>query len=72
MSRKIKRSDCNACYNEEYHCGLGGSKKCWNYDDATLNVGRKQHRDTMPKNYSGAWKLFPDCYQYQDGFIERK
>lgn len=71
MSRKIKRSDCNGCYNEVYMCGLGGAKRCWSFDDSELSMGRKQHRDTLPKHYSGRWRLVPDCYIYQQGFIER-
>ena len=72
MTRKIKREDCSGCYNEDYHCGLGGSKKCWSFDNATLSIGRKQHKDTLPKHYKGKWKLIPDCYIHQHGFIERK
>lgn len=72
MSRKISRSDCNGCYNEDYHCGLGGAKKCWSFDDATLSKGRKQGTWTLPKHYGGQWKLIPDCYQYQNGFVERQ
>ena len=74
MSRKIKRSDCDGCYNEFYHCGgaTGLTNKCWSFDNATMSMGRKQHKDTLPKNYRGNWKLIPDCYNYQQGFIERK
>ena len=71
MSRKIKRTDCHGCYNEEYHCGLGGSKKCWSYDNAEMKKGRKQHRDTVPP-YKGRWMLIPDCYIYRCGFIEKE
>jgi len=72
VSRKIKRADCHGCYNEDYHCGLGGSKKCWSFDDSEMKLGRKQHQDAMPKNYSGNWVLIPNCYIYRSGFIERK
>jgi len=72
MSRKIKRVDCYGCYNEEYHCGLGGSKKCWSFEGAKMSKGRKQHKNTMPKDYRGRFVLIPNCYRYQNGFIERK
>ena len=72
MSRKIKRADCDGCYNEDYHHGLGGAKKCWSFDEAEMKLGRKQHRDALPKNYGGRWKLIPTCYIYQQGFVERK
>lgn len=74
MSRKIKRSDCTGCYNEFYHNGgvSGNSKKCWSFDDASLSLGRPQHKDTMPENYRGRFKLIPDCFIYQYGFIERE
>ena len=72
MSRKIKREDCSGCYNEDYHCGLGGSKKCWSFDDAKLSSGRLQHKNTLPENYRGRYKLIPNCYIYQNGFVQRK
>ena len=68
---KIKISDCSGCYNEAYHSGLGGRNKCWHFDEATLSPGRKQHKDTLPKDYGGRWKLMPDCYVYRNGFIQR-
>jgi hypothetical protein len=71
MTRKIKRSDCYGCYDEVYHCGCGGSQKCWTFEGAEMRKGRLQHKDTLPKNYKGRWKLIPDCYVYQDGFVER-
>lgn len=72
MSRKIKREDCRGCYNEDYHHGLGGSKKCWSFDGAELTLGRVQSIHTLPKHYSGRYKLIPDCYTRQQYFIERK
>ena len=72
MSRDIKRSDCYGCYNEEYHRGLGGSKKCWSFEGAKMSIGRLQHKDTLPINYRGKWKLIPDCYCYQNGFVQRR
>lgn len=71
MSRKIKRSDCNGCYNEDYHHGLGGAKKCWSFDDATLSMGRLLSIHTMPEKYSGRYKLIPDCYTKKQYFVER-
>lgn len=74
MSRKIKKSDCFGCHNEIYHCGgaSGLTNECWNFSGAELSLGRKQHRDELPKNYRGVYKLIPNCYVYQIGFIERK
>lgn len=74
MARKIRRSDCNGCHNEFYHCGgaTGNTKKCWSFDSAELSMGRIQHKDTIPQNYKGHWKLIPDCYRYQSGFVERR
>ncbi len=74
MSRKIKRTDCHGCYKEFYMCGgvNGNTKKCWSFDDATLSMGRRQHKNTLPQDYKGRWILIPDCYVYQNGFIERK
>ncbi|MCB0420654.1 MAG: hypothetical protein KDD61_06645 [Bdellovibrionales bacterium] len=72
MSRKIKRTDCHGCYNEDYHSGLGGKNKCWSFDNAEMKKGRLQHRDTLPKDYRGQWKLIPDCYIYRFGFVERQ
>ena len=66
----MKRSDCKGCYNEFYHCS-DASFKCWSYDDAELSRGRLQHKDTMPKDFYGDWELIPDCFQYQNGFVER-
>jgi DNA-binding ferritin-like protein (Dps family) len=50
---------------------LGGQKKCWSFDNAEMQKGRKQHRDALPENYRGAWVLIPDCYIYRNGFVER-
>lgn len=73
MSRKITRKDCYGCYNEIYHTGeIRNTKKCWSFNDATMSKGRLQHRDTLPKNYRGVWKLIPNCYIHQCGFVERK
>jgi len=72
MSRKIKRTDCYGCYNEDYHSGLGGYKKCCSYEGATLSLGRKQGTWTLPKHYGGRWKSIPDCYQNRDGIVQRK
>lgn len=33
---KKSKKNCSGCYNEEYHHGLGGSKECWSYKDATI------------------------------------
>ena len=72
MSRKIKREDCNGCYNEDYHCGLGGKNKCWSFDDAEMSLGRKLSIYTLPKHYSGKFKLIPNCYTSKGYFIQRK
>ncbi len=67
----MNKKHCFGCYNEDYHYGLGGAKKCWSFKNAKLCPGRKQHRDTVPP-YKGRWVLIPDCYIYQHGFVERK
>lgn len=68
MSRKIKRTDCFGCYNEFYQ---SSTRKCWSFEGAEMKMGRLQHKDTLPKDYKGRFKLIPDCYIYQNGFVER-
>ena len=74
MGRKIKRSDCDSCYNEFYHCGgaTGNTKKCWLFDGAELTMGRILHIDQMPKDYRGRFKLIPTCFRKQRYFVDRK
>ena len=74
MTRKIKRSDCDGCYNEFYHCGgvTGNTKKCWSFDSAQMTLARMLHVDTMPKDYKGRFKLIPDCYTKQRYFRQGK
>ncbi len=72
-SRKITRPDCYGCDNEFYMSGgNGNTKECWSYGDAKLSLGRMHHKDTLPKNYNGPWKLIPNCFIYQNGYVERE
>ena len=69
----MNKEHCNGCYKDFYNHGgfNGNTNSCWSFKNATLSKGRKQHKDTLPKNYKGEYKPIPDCYVYQFGFIER-
>ena len=43
-----KRDKCRGCYNEDYHHGLGGAKKCWSFDRARVVKRAFVHVDQVP------------------------
>jgi len=64
----IKREDCSGCYNEEYHRGLGGSKKCWSFDSATYIKAMVVWANQVPP-FKKSFKKMPSCYQSQYGAV---
>jgi hypothetical protein len=51
IKMKKDKSMCKGCYNDDYNHGLGGSKECWGYAEATI-VPRLAIRSDQPPPYN--------------------
>lgn len=59
---KIKKENCNGCYNDVYNHGCGGAKECWMFKDAKLIKRKMVHINQMPP-FNQPARLFPSCYR---------
>jgi hypothetical protein len=60
--KRIDKSHCTGCYNDEYNYGLGGASECWSFKDAVLIQRRKVHINERPP-HTNAFEEYPSCYR---------
>lgn len=59
---KKSKEMCGGCYCNDYNYGLGGSKECWNYKNATIEKKIQIHVDQRPPYNLKSAKQILSCY----------
>lgn len=67
MAKRMDKSHCRGCYNNDYNHGLGGATECWSLATAKVVLRRRVHRAETPP-WTAKPERLPSCFQ-QKGYI---